>query len=210
MPLKTFVPGRESEVVVGCDEVGRGAGAGCVTAAAVVWANDFQPATPEEAKLLERIRDSKKLSPALRTRLATFIQENAVAYAVCDVSNQEIDAINILQATFKAMHGAIDNVCVDVDRILVDGDKFKAYLSPSTGDFVPHTCVIGGDDEYLCIAAASILAKHHRDTLMSELHTTYPQYNWEKNKGYLTNEHMNAIREHGPSPLHRKTFLRRV
>lgn len=199
--------GQEHLVFAGCDEVGRGAGAGCVTAAAVIWANDYVPACEGDGKLFASIRDSKKLSAKQRAILSEFIKRNAIAYAVCDVANGVIDDVNILQATYKALHGALDGLGVEFDRVLVDGDRFKTYISPSTGEFVPHTCVVGGDNKFVSIAAASILAKHHRDALMIELAAEYPAYKWEKNKGYLTAEHIQAIRARGACPLHRRTFI---
>lgn len=204
--LQLCVEGQEHLVFAGCDEVGRGAGAGCVTGAAVIWANDFSPASQADAKLFASIRDSKQLSAKQRAKLSEFIKANAVAYAVCDVGNAVIDDINILQATYRALHGALDGLGVQFDRVLVDGDKFKTYISPTTGEFVPHTCVVAGDNKFVSIASASILAKHHRDTLMEALAPEYPAYKWDKNKGYLTAEHIGAIREHGLCPLHRGTF----
>jgi ribonuclease HII len=204
--LQLCVEGQEHLVFAGCDEVGRGAGAGCVTAAAVVWANDYVPAGEADAKLFASIRDSKKLSAKQRAKLSEFIKTNAVAYAVCDIGHTIVDDINILQATYKALHGALDGLGVEFDRVLVDGDKFKTYISPTTGEFVPHTCVVAGDNKFVSIASASILAKQHRDTLMESLAHEYPAYKWDKNKGYLTAEHIGAIREHGLCPLHRRTF----
>ncbi len=205
--LQLCVEGQEHLVFAGCDEVGRGAGAGCVTAAAVIWANDYSPACEADAKLFASIRDSKKLSAKQRARLSEFIKCNAAAYAVCDVDNAVIDEVNILQATYKALHGALDGLGVQFDRVLVDGDRFKTYISPATGEFVPHTCVVAGDNKFVSIAAASILAKHHRDALMEALAQAHPAYKWDKNKGYLTAEHIAALRAHGLCPLHRRTFV---
>lgn len=178
----------------GVDEAGRGALAGPVVAAAVVWpANVTHP----------DIKDSKKLSPARRAVMADFIKRHATRYAVAFVDHVDIDAINILQATYKAMHAAIAQVG-PIDHIIVDGNRFKPFDNATR-----HTCVVAGDNTYLSIAAASILAKVTRDEYMSSvLHTAHPQYDFAKHKGYGTAAHMAAIATHGPSPVHRHTFLR--
>ena len=208
--LPTTVEGiDDAETVVYMDEVGRGCLAFSVAVAAVIWPKDFVPQTPEDQKHLDAIKDSKKLSPKKREVLAAFIKENAQAYAIHSIDNEEIDRINILQATFKAMHGALDEIPVKFDRTVVDGDKFKPYMTP-TGDFVPHTCVVGGDNLVFQIACASILAKVHRDTLITELgesDETLKCYMWHKNKGYGTKDHIAAIKEHGMSRYHRRSFI---
>lgn len=191
------------------DEVGRGCLAGSVCAAVVVWSTEYEPATPEDAKLLGMIKDSKKVSEKNRTKLSSFIKEHAVDYAVCCVESEEIDRINILQATYKAMHGALDKIKTPFDRIVVDGDKFKPYMTPN-GEFVPHTCVIKGDAKLLQVAAASIIAKVHRDEEISGLaraNHSLAVYDWASNKGYGTVKHVEAIKKHGLSPYHRRTFI---
>lgn len=203
------------DVLVGCDEVGRGPAASVVCAAAVIWDKDYVPETKEDEKLLHMIKDSKKLSEKNRNKLSEFIKKHAVAYGIATVSNQEIDKINILQATFKAMHLALDQIKIPFDRIVVDGDKFKPYIRKNTTNdeepyFVPHKCIPKGDNRLLQIAAASILAKVHRDNIIIELHEANPRlqvYHWNKNKGYLTKQHMDAIKEHGMSEYHRRTFI---
>jgi ribonuclease HII len=188
----------------GIDEAGRGCLAGPVVAAAVVWPPDV---SGMDTGMLKLVRDSKKLSPAQRERARVFVEEHAVAFAVCFVQPPEIDRINILNATFAAMHGAVDDLGVEVDHLLVDGDRFKIYMSPCTGEFVPHTSVIEGDNTYMSIAAASILAKTHRDRHMREvLHPWHPEYGWDRNKGYGSAEHMSALRTYGPTPEHRTSY----
>ena len=185
----------------GIDEAGRGALAGPVVAAAVVWNPSLDD--PEVA----RIRDSKRLSRAVRERLRVYIQDNAVAWSVCAVPPARIDAVNILNATFEAMHGALDGLDLALDGLVVDGDRFRAYMSPVTMDFVPHACVVDGDDKYLSVAAASILAKTHRDAHLREtLHPQHPSYGWDHNVGYGAPDHMAALREHGPCVHHRMSF----
>ena len=188
----------------GIDEAGRGSLAGPVAAAAVVWNPDVISMDPV---LLNLVRDSKKLSPAQRERARVFVEEHALAFAVCFIHPQEIDRINILNATYSAMHGAIDNLGVEVDHLLVDGDRFKIYLSPTTGEFVPHSSIIEGDNKYMSIAAASILAKTHRDRYMCDvLHPRFPQYAWDRNKGYGSTVHMEALRSLGPTSEHRMSY----
>ena len=215
--LKLRHPDHDSSVVeAGIDEAGRGALAGPVVAAAVIWNPDLlvNSEDSEMRRLIEQIRDSKKLSPAKRTELAAFIRENAVDWAVCRVDAGDIDRINIWNATLKAMHGALDMLRVDFDHILVDGNRFKPYIHPGhdeDGGFVPHTCVVRGDDEYVCIAAASILAKVTRDDIMiGELNPLHPEYDWETNKGYGTSSHIDVLKRLGPSSVHRNTFLRKM
>jgi ribonuclease HII len=175
----------------GCDEAGRGCLAGPVFAAAVILPSGFTD--PE-------LRDSKKCKASLREALKLRIHEQALAWAVASVDNEEIDRINILQASFLAMHRALDQLKQKPGLILVDGNRFKSWKK------VPHQCIIKGDDLYFSIAAASILAKTARDEYMQQLHAQYPNYGWDHNKGYPTREHRMAIREHGITPFHRKSF----
>ena len=175
----------------GCDEAGRGCLSGPVYAAAVIFAPDYTN---------ELLHDSKKLSDAQRKKLRPIIERDALAWAVGVVDNNEIDQINILQASFLAMHRALDKLRIAPQHILVDGNRFKNYKT------TPHHCIIKGDDKYLSIAAASILAKTYRDDYMDTIHNEYPHYDWQKNKGYPTVFHRKAIHSHGLTPYHRKTF----
>lgn len=175
----------------GCDEVGRGCLAGPVVAAAVILPDDVD---------LPHLNDSKKLTEKKRDELRTLIMEKATAWAIGQCSHEEIDEINILRASFEAMHRALAQLKDQPEYILVDGNKFIPYGN------TPHECVVKGDGKYLSIAAASILAKTERDRIMREAHEKYPFYRWDKNVGYPTVEHRNGIREHGPSPIHRKSF----
>lgn len=198
----------EDDLLAGLDECGRGCMSGPVTAGAVIWDSNYEPKTPEDEKLLNMIKDSKKLSAKNREKLSEFIKKNALDYAICDVDNKEIDRINILQATYKAMHGALDKLCAKFVRIVVDGNRFKPYLNEN--GFVPHTCIVNGDNRLLQIAAASIIAKVHRDNYISELGNsdeTLAVYGWEKNRGYGTKVHIAAIKEHGLSKYHRRSFI---
>jgi ribonuclease HII len=202
----------DHRIEVGCDEVGRGALAGPVVAAAVIWNPDTCLENNDDATW-KLIRDSKKVSVARRGMLSDYIKDNAVDFAIQEISAHEIDEINILQATMKAIHKALDDISVEFDHIIVDGDKFKPYMpcngSGATG-FIPHTCVVKGDDKYLSIAAASILAKVSRDDTMCHLHPEHQVYNWMENKGYGTRAHFEAIHEHGSvEGLHRQTFLKK-
>jgi ribonuclease HII len=175
----------------GCDEAGRGCLAGPVFAAAVILpVGFFDPI----------LNDSKKLREKDRYLLRDVIRKQAVAWAVARVDAPEIDRINILQASFKAMHLALDQLQTRPEFILVDGNRFKAY------PFVPHQTIIQGDALYASIAAASILAKTYRDDFMFEMHRQYPLYGWDQNKGYPTAAHREAIRQHGLTPLHRRSF----
>ena len=178
-------------IEAGCDEVGRGCLAGPVVAAAVILPKGFTH---------PYLTDSKKISARQRLQLREEIQQHALAYAVAEVSNQQIDEINILNASFLAMHLALDQLKLRPELILVDGNRFQPY------PFTPHECVIKGDSLYYSIAAASVLAKTHRDILMQKLAQKYPQYGWERNVGYPTNAHRLAIQEHGITPWHRKSF----
>ncbi len=175
----------------GCDEAGRGCLAGPVFAAAVILpAGFFHPL----------LNDSKKVLPRQRKELRAYIEQHAVAYCVASVDHEEIDRINILKASFKAMHLAIEGLKQIPGLLLIDGNRFPSYKS------IPHHCIIKGDGKYASIAAASILAKTYRDEYMLQLHDQYPQYKWHDNKGYGTASHRKALLEHGMSPLHRKSF----
>ncbi|MCC4212851.1 ribonuclease HII [Leeuwenhoekiella parthenopeia] len=175
----------------GTDEAGRGCLAGPVTAAAVILPADFNNMF---------INDSKLLSAKSREQLKELIENEAVSYAIAHVFPEEIDKINILNASILAMHKAIEKLNPQPEHILVDGNKFKPYKSSS------HECIIKGDQKYLSIAAASILAKTERDRYLTDMHKKFPQYNWKKNKGYPTKEHRQAIKEYGTTPFHRKSF----
>ena len=178
-------------IETGCDEAGRGCFAGPVYAAAVVLAPDFRH---------EWLNDSKQLSESQRYLLRPVIEKEALSWAIGWATHQEIDAINILNASFLAMHRAINKLPIAPEYLLIDGNRFKKY--PNTD----HTCIIGGDGLYMSIAAASVLAKTYRDDYMLKLHDQYPVYNWEKNKGYGTKEHRKALEEYGISPFHRRSY----
>ncbi|MDO8365659.1 MAG: ribonuclease HII [Saprospiraceae bacterium] len=175
----------------GCDEAGRGCLAGPVFAAAVVLPKDFHHPL---------LNDSKLLTEHQRDLLREVVEKESLAWAVSEVSAEEIDRINILKSSLLAMHRALDLLATRPQFILVDGNKFHPY--PAT----PHLCVVKGDSKYASIAAASILAKTHRDEAMLRLHGEHPQYHWQKNKGYPTAIHREAIRQHGISPWHRRSF----
>lgn len=179
------------EIVAGCDEAGRGCLAGPVVAAAVILPKNID---------LPFLTDSKKLSEAKRKKLYEPIKQQAIAWGIGIVSPEEIDKINILNASFLAMHRAIDLLKTTPELLLIDGNRFNAYQN------IPHQCVIKGDSKYLSIAAASILAKTKRDLLMEEYDKTFPAYQWKQNKGYPTKTHRNAIAKHGSCELHRKSF----
>ena len=192
------------EVEVGCDEAGRGCLLGPVFAAAVVW----DPAIREGLAL--QIKDSKKLTAKKREILAEYIETNAVAYGVASVDSETIDKINILNASIEAMHKAIEKVAnnIDIQLIVVDGNTFKLYVDPS-GEFVPHVCVVDGDNKYVSIAAASILAKVYHDRWIKQALIKYPElekYSIATNQGYGSKKHMDAIKEHGVTSHHRKSF----
>lgn len=179
-------------IEAGCDEAGRGCLAGPVVAAAVILPDDFKN---------DLLTDSKQLSEKQREKLFPLIKEQALAYGVGIVSCKEIDKINILNASFLAMHRALDQITnYTPDLLLIDGNRFKPYQQ------IKHECIIKGDGKYLSIAAASILAKVSRDHLMEELHLQYPVYGWDKNKGYPTKAHRAAIFEYGDTDYHRKSF----
>jgi ribonuclease HII len=175
----------------GCDEAGRGCYAGPVFAAAVVLPEDFYHPL---------LNDSKQVPPEIRTELRAFIEIHALDYAVAQVSNEEIDRINILRASFKAMHLALKKLKSPPEFLLIDGNLFQSYKK------IPHLCIIKGDGLYASIAAASILAKTYRDEYMQQLHHKFPHYNWHNNKGYGTPEHRKSIEEHGLCPYHRHSF----
>lgn len=181
----------ENLVEAGCDEAGRGCLAGSVYAAAVILPKDFRN---------ELLNDSKQLSEKQRYLLRDVIQEQALAWAVGIVTPEEIDEINILNASFLAMHRAVEQLTIRPQHLLIDGNRFNPYPG------IPHTTVIKGDGKYLSIAAASILAKTYRDDYMNGLHKEHPVYDWDNNKGYPTKKHRQAIAEHGTSPYHRLTF----
>lgn len=182
---------QEGTLEAGCDEAGRGCLAGPVVAAAVILSPEFD---------IRLLRDSKVLSADKRFRLRDHIEKNALAYAVSSTCNEEIDNINILQASFVSMHKAVDQLDVQPDLLLIDGNRFKPYPG------IPHKCLIKGDANYASIAAASILAKTYRDELMLDYHLRYPDYGWDRNKGYPTIDHRTAIEQYGVTPLHRLSF----
>jgi ribonuclease HII len=178
-------------VEAGCDEAGRGCLAGPVFAAAVILPKTFQH---------EMLNDSKQISEKNRFYLREIIEKEAIAFAVGICTAAEIDEINILNASFLAMHKAIDQLEMKPELLLIDGNRFKVYPE------IPHHCIIKGDAKFMSIAAASILAKTYRDEYMERLHQEYPMYKWLKNKGYPTKEHRDAIAEYGATPHHRMSF----
>ena len=178
-------------VEAGCDEAGRGCLAGPVVAAAVVLKKDAD---------YSELNDSKQLTEKKRMQLRELVINEALAYGIGIVTAQEIDEINILNASFLAMHRALDQLSLQPELLLIDGNRFNPYKK------VKHVCIVGGDAKYQSIAAASILAKTTRDMMMVDYDAQYPAYNWKKNKGYPTPEHKRAIAEHGTTPLHRMTF----
>ena len=181
----------QGRVEAGCDEAGRGCLAGSVYAAAVILPPDYHN---------ERLNDSKKLTARQRYALRQDIERDAVAWAVGVVTPQEIDQLTILNASILAMHRALDQLQVRPEAIIVDGNRFKPYRD------LPHTTIVKGDGKYLSIAAASILAKTYRDDEMVRLAQEYPDYDWQHNMGYPTRKHREAIRQHGVTPYHRRTF----
>jgi len=178
-------------IEAGCDEAGRGCLAGPVYAAAVILPKKFRH---------ELLNDSKKLNDKQRKYLRPIIEENAISYAVGIVSTEEIDTINILNASFLAMHRALDQLNTIPQCLLIDGNRFKKYKE------IPHHCIIEGDGKYMSIAAASILAKTYRDDYMDQLHESFPHYDWKSNKAYATKKHRDAIVEFGITEHHRKSF----
>lgn len=181
----------EGLLEAGCDEAGRGCLAGPVFAAAVILPPDFS---------CEELNDSKKLTERMRYNLRPFIEENAMDWAVGVVSPQEIDEINILKASFLAMHRALNQLKLRPNHLIIDGNRFTPYND------VPHHCIVKGDGKYLSIAAASVLAKTYRDDFMVKIDADYPDYQWKKNKGYPTKDHRLAIERHGATPHHRQSF----
>ncbi len=181
----------QGRIEAGCDEAGRGCLAGPVFAAAVIL---------PEGYCNELLNDSKKLTEHRRDELRAIIERDALAWAVGVVTAEEIDHINILNASFLAMHRAVDALTVRPEHLLIDGNRFKPYHN------TPHTCIVKGDGKMMSIAAASILAKTHRDEFMARIHEEFPQYAWNINKGYPTKAHRAAISQYGPSPYHRKSF----
>ena len=198
----------EGKIEAGCDEAGRGCLAGSVYAAAVILPEDYQNAD---------LNDSKQLTDRRRHQLREVIERDAVAWAVGIVTPEEIDKMNILNASILAMHRALDQLAVRPEAIIVDGNRFKPYREPITNNrepitnnrepiVIPHTTIVKGDGKYLSIAAASILAKTYRDDYMDELAKAYPKYDWKSNKGYPTRKHRDAIRQYGITPYHRRSF----
>ena len=181
----------ERKIEAGCDEAGRGCLAGSVYAAAVILPEGYQN---------ELLNDSKQLTEKKRYQLREIIERDAVAWAVGIVTPEEIDKINILNASILAMHRALDQLKVRPEAVIVDGNRFKKYQD------LPHTTIVKGDGKYLAIAAASILAKTYRDDYMNGLAKEYPQYDWLSNKGYPTKKHREAIKQFGITPYHRKSY----
>jgi len=175
----------------GCDEAGRGCLAGPVVAAAVILPSNF---------FCPLLNDSKQLTELQRDSLRPIIEKEALAWAVAEVSNEEIDEVNILNASIMAMHRAMDKLEIRPEFIIVDGNRFKPY------GIIPYQTIVKGDSKYLSIAAASVLAKTHRDELMMRLHSEFPVYSWDKNKAYPTMKHRATIRSNGTTPFHRLTF----
>ena len=200
----------EGLIEAGCDEAGRGCLAGSVYAAAVILPPDYHN---------EQLNDSKQLTDRQRKELRTIIEHDALAWAVGIVTPAEIDKINILRASFLAMHRALDQLKVRPEALIIDGNRFTPY-HPSLADgndisrtsnqtqekALPHTCIVKGDAKYLSIAAAGILAKTYRDDYMDALAEEYPQYDWQHNKGYPTRKHREAIRQYGTTPYHRLSY----
>jgi ribonuclease HII len=193
MSLKSYL--KDDVIECGIDEAGRGSLSGPVFAAAVILPKDFKS---------DIIKDSKKLSKKNRQKALKEIEENAISWSVSFVDVEDIDKYNILNATFGAMNKAISNLSTKPEHILVDGNVFDSF------DDIPYTCVVKGDNEYLSIAAASIVAKVYRDEYMDVLHEKFPQYKWDKNKGYGSKDHINMIVEEGMTQYHRKTFLKKI
>jgi len=182
---------KSGQVEAGCDEAGRGCLAGPVVAAAVILPEDFEN---------ELLNDSKKLSEARRKQLRPIIESEAIAHAVSFVHPNEIDEINILNASFLAMHRAVDALQKTPEFLLIDGNRFNPHSS------IPHACIIKGDGKYLSIAAASVLAKTYRDEYMETIALEFPNYDWHQNKGYPTRKHREGIKNHGSCKYHRQTF----
>lgn len=188
-PLSLYM--QKGMIEAGCDEAGRGCLSGPVFAAAVILPKGFK---------CDALNDSKQLSQKMRNELRTIIEQEASSFAVARCTPQEIDEINILWASVEAMHRAIEKLQLLPQHILVDGNKFKPYKN------IPHTCVVKGDTKYMSIAAASVLAKTYRDDYMKKIHNEFPEYDWDKNKGYPTRVHRLAIEKYGITWVHRKSF----
>jgi len=180
-----------NRIEVGCDEAGRGCLAGPVFAAAVILPAGFE---------CPQLNDSKQLSEKQRRELRTVIEQNALSFAVACCSPEEIDKLNILWASVEAMHRALANLTIPFEHALVDGNRFRPFRD------IPHTCIIKGDSQFLSIAAASVLAKTYRDEYMTNLHNQLPMYDWATNKGYPTRSHREAIKKHGITEHHRRSF----
>ena len=192
-------------VEAGCDEAGRGPLAGSVFAAAVVWSQEIID-DPTHSEWLELLDDSKKLTDKQRNYLRPLIEKHASAWAVVEITAEEIDTINILQASITGMQRALDKLAIRPQHILVDGNKWRPYIPEGEVMEVPARIVVKGDGKYLSIAAASVLAKTYRDEYMMRLHEEYPMYGWAKNMGYPTKKHYEAIKTHGVTKYHRKSF----
>ena len=195
----------EGVIEAGCDEAGRGPLAGSVFAAAVIWSKEVVE-NPTNEEWLELLDDSKKLTDKQRAYLRPLIEKYATAWAVVEVSAEEIDQINILKASITGMQRALDKLTIRPQHILVDGNKWHPYIPEGEVMEIPARTVVKGDGKYLSIAAASVLAKTYRDEYMLRLHEQYPQYHWDTNMGYPTKAHYEAIRQYGITPYHRKTF----
>ena len=189
--MLTPIYNKDSRIEAGCDEAGRGCLAGSVYAAAVIFAPDYHN---------EELNDSKQLTAKRRYALRQIIERDALAWAVGIVTPEEIDHINILNASILAMHRALDQLTLRPEFVIVDGNRFKPYHE------VPYATIVKGDGKFLSIAAASILAKNYRDDYMHELHQQYPYYGWDHNAGYPTKQHREGIALHGLTPYHRRTF----
>jgi ribonuclease HII len=189
MALKRFYS--KGQLEAGCDEAGRGCLAGPVFAAAVIL---------DEKKPIKGLDDSKKLNEKQRYELRLEIEERALSFGVAQLSNRDIDKYNILKASFMAMHAALEKLNHQPDLLLIDGNRFIPYKN------IKHECIIKGDGKFQSIAAASILAKTYRDDFMRQAHENHPEYNWAQNMGYPTKAHREAIKQYGPTPLHRMTF----
>ena len=192
-------------IEAGCDEAGRGPLAGSVFAAAVIWSKEVVE-NPANEEWLELLDDSKKLTDKQRAYLRPLIEKYSAAWAVVEVSAEEIDQINILKASITGMQRALDKLTIRPQHILVDGNKWRPYIPEGEVMEIPARTVVKGDGKYLSIAAASVLAKTYRDEYMLRLHEQYPQYHWDTNMGYPTKAHYEAIRQYGITPYHRKTF----
>ncbi len=195
----------EGVIEAGCDEAGRGPLAGSVFAAAVVWDQKLW-ADNQHQEWLTMLNDSKQLSDQQRRYLRPLIEQYAAAWAVVEVTAEEIDRINILNASIVGMQRALDKLTITPQHIIVDGNKWKPYIPKGEIMEIPARTIVKGDGKYLSIAAASVLAKTYRDEYMLSLHEQFPQYHWDTNMGYPTKAHYEAIKQYGITPYHRKTF----